>query len=137
MAVIKNEASGMADLDKAIYSTIEYFSSQYPDISITKTRSQTELLDFTISNLRQNLILGLVLVFLVCALFMRNWRMPVVIGFTVVVAVIITFLLFYLFHISINIISLAGLILAVGMMIDNSVIVAENIMQYRKRGYSL
>lgn len=137
MAVIKNEASGMADLDKAIYNTIEYFSSQYPDISITKTRSQTELLDFTISNLRQNLILGLVLVFLVCALFMRNWRMPVVIGFTVVVAVIITFLLFYLFHISINIISLAGLILAVGMMIDNSVIVAENIMQYRKRGYSL
>lgn len=137
MAVIKHEKAGMGDLDKAIDSTIDYFSSQYPDIKIVKTRNQTELLEFTISNLCQNLVLGLVLVFLVCALFMRSVRLPLVIGFTVIVAVIITFLLFYLFRVSINIISLAGLILAVGMMIDNSVIVAENITQFRARGYSL
>ena len=137
MAVIKHEAASMAALDKALDDTVDYFASEYPGISITKTRSQTELLDFTITNLRQNLILGLVLVFIVCALFMRSWKLPLVIGLTVIVAVVITFLLFYLFHISINIISLAGLILAVGMMIDNSVIVAENIVQYRRRGYTL
>ncbi|MDE6335949.1 MAG: efflux RND transporter permease subunit, partial [Muribaculaceae bacterium] len=103
----------------------------------SKSRSQTQLLDFTISNLEQNLILGLILVFVVCALFMRSGRLPFIIGLTIVVAVIATFLLFYLFKVSINIISLAGLILAVGMMIDNSVIVAENITQYRLRGFSL
>lgn len=137
MAVIKHERAGMGDLDEAIDNTIRYFADQYPDIKIVKTRSQNELLDFTISNLRQNLILGLILVFLVCMLFMRSVRLPLIVGFTVIVAVIITFLLFYLFRISINIISLAGLILAVGMMIDNSVIVAENITQFRKRGYTL
>ena len=137
MAIIKHDAESMSGLEKAVDETIDYFSSQYPGISFALTRSQTQLLDFTITNLEQNLILGLILVFVVCALFMRSIRLPFVIGITIVVAVIVTFLLFYFFHVSINIISLAGLILAVGMMIDNSVIVAENITQYRQRGKSL
>lgn len=137
LALIKHDAESMAAMEKAVDNTIAYFSSQYPDIVFSKSRSQTQLLDFTISNLEQNLILGLILVFVVCAIFMRSGRLPFIIGLTIVVAVIATFLLFYLFKVSINIISLAGLILAVGMMIDNSVIVAENITQYRLRGFSL
>lgn len=135
LAVIKNASSGLRQLDKALNRTLEEFSAQYPNIKVSKTRDQSQFLSYSIGNLEQNLILGLVLVFIICAVFMRNWRMPVIIGFTVIVAVIITFLLFYLFRFSLNIISLAGLILAVGMMIDNSVIVAENIEQhYRKTG---
>ncbi|MCM1450270.1 MAG: efflux RND transporter permease subunit [Clostridiales bacterium] len=137
MAVIKHDAESMSSMEKAIDNTVEYFADMYPNISFSKSRSQTSLLDFTISNLEQNLILGLILVFIVSALFMRSARLPFVIGITIIAAVIITFLLFYLFHVTINIISLAGLILAVGMMIDNSVIVAENITQYRQRGYPL
>ncbi|MCH5232401.1 MAG: efflux RND transporter permease subunit [Muribaculaceae bacterium] len=137
MAVIKQANESMDNLEKAVDSSIDYFSGLYPELQFSKSRSQTQLLDFTISNLEQNLILGLILVFLVCALFMRSGRLPVIIGVTVMVAVVMTFLLFYLFHISINIISLAGLILAVGMMIDNSVIVAENITQYRQRHHTL
>ena len=53
------------------------------------------------------------------------------------VSVIVTFFLFYFFKVSLNVISLSGLILAVGMMIDNSIIVTENISQYREKGYSL
>lgn len=137
MAVIKQASESMDALETAVDSTIDYFGDIYPSLEFSKSRSQTQLLDFTISNLEQNLILGLILVFLVCALFMKSGRLPIIIGFTVLIAVIMTFLLFYLFHVSINIISLAGLILAVGMMIDNSVIVAENITQYRERGYNL
>ncbi len=137
MAVIKHDAESMSAMDDAIDNTIAYFADKYPGISFDKSRSQTQLLDFTINNLEQNLILGLILVFVVCALFMSSIRLPFVIGLTIIVAVIMTFLLFYFFHVSINIISLAGLILAVGMMIDNSVIVAENISQYRQRGYPL
>ena len=54
-----------------------------------------------------------------------------------VVSIVIAFVFFYLCHMSLNIISLAGLILALGMMIDSSIIVTENISQYRERGYSL
>ena len=134
MAVIKQASESMEALENAVDATIDYFSNQYSEVQFSKSRSQTQLLDFTIDNLEQNLILGLILVFIVCAIFMRSGRLPIIIGLTVIVAVIITFLLFYFFKISINIISLAGLILAVGMMIDNSVIVAENITQYLHRG---
>lgn len=137
MAIIKHGSESMKAMEKAVDETVSYFASQYPDIQFSKSRSQTELLDFTISNLEQNLILGLILVFLTCAIFMRSMRLPFVIGITIIIAVIITFLLFYFFHVSLNIISLAGLILAVGMMIDNSVIVAENITQYRQHGLTL
>lgn len=137
LAIIKHSEESMDNLKKALHSTVDYFSEQYPDIEFTETRSQTELLDFTISNLEQNLILGLILVFLVCILFMHSVRSSLIIGLSIIVGVILTFLLFYLFHVSVNIISMSGLILAVGMMIDNSVIVTENISQYRQRGDAL
>ena len=64
-------------------------------------------------------------------------KSPAVIGLSMVVSLIISFLFFYMFKMSLNIISLSGLILALGMMIDSSIIVTENIMQYRTKGYTL
>lgn len=137
LAIIKQSDENMDRLKKALEETTSYFSNIYPQIEFTQTRNQTELLDYTIANLVQNLILGFLLVFILTALFMGDVRGSVVIGLSIIVSVIITFLLFYLFKVSINIISLSGLILAVGMMIDNSVIVTENITQYRQRGEGL
>ena len=137
LAIIKHSEESMKDMKKALQSTVDHFSEIYPDIEFTETRSQTELLDFTISNLKQNLILGLILVFIVCILFMRSIRSSLIVGLSIIIGVILTFLFFYLFHVSINIISMSGLILAVGMMIDNSLIVTENITQYRQRGDTL
>ncbi|MDE7420199.1 MAG: efflux RND transporter permease subunit, partial [Muribaculaceae bacterium] len=137
LAIIKHSEESMANMKKAMQSTIDYFSGIYPDIEFNETRSQTELLDFTISNLEQNLILGLILVLIVCIIFMGSIRMSLIIGISIIVGVIVTFLLFYIFHVSINIISMSGLILAVGMMIDNSVIVTENITQFRQSGAGL
>ena len=68
---------------------------------------------------------------------MGGVRSPVVIGICMVVAIVISFIFFYLFGMSLNIISLSGLILAEGMMIDNAIIVTENITQYRDMGYSV
>ena len=137
LAIIKHSEENMDALRKALQTTVDYFSERFPEINFTQTRNQTELLDFTISNLEQNLLLGLALVFIVCALFMGGISSSFIIGLSIIVSVIITFLLFYLFNVSINIISMSGLILAVGMMIDNSVIVTENITQFRHRGYGL
>lgn len=137
LALIKNSEENMADMKKAVSSVLDRMATEYPSINFSVTRDQSALLDFTISNLKQNLILGLLLVFLACILFMGDIRSSIIIGVCILVSVVLTFLLFYFFHISINIISMSGLILAVGMMIDNSVIVTENIIQFRQRGYEL
>lgn len=137
LAVIKQNDENMDGLKKGLSETIDYFTEQYPDVEFSISRNQTELLDYTISNLQQNLIVGLILVFIVAAFFMGDVRSPLVIGISMLVSIVISLFTFFLFHVSLNIISLSGLILAVGMMIDSAIIVTENISQYREKGHSL
>lgn len=137
LAVIKQADENMDQMKNALVGTMGYFQRMYPDIEFNITRNQTELLDFTISNLQQNLSLGFLFICLVAILFLGDVRSPLVIGLSMVVSIVVSFVFFYLCHMSLNIISLAGLILALGMMIDSSIIVTENISQYRERGYSL
>lgn len=137
LALVKHPAASMDALDAALDSTLEWFARQEPAISITKSRSQTQLLDITVDNLRVNILLGLVLIFALCLVVMGSLRVPAIVAVSVLVAVVVTFIPFFLLGVGINIISLAGLIPAVGMMIDNSLIVAENITQYRRRGLGL
>ena len=137
LAVIKQADENMEDMKLAINSTMDYFKKVYPDIDFSISRNQTELLDYTISNLQQNLSLGFLFICIVAVLFLGDVKSPFIIGLSMVVSIVICFLFFYLFKMSLNIISLSGLILALGMMIDSSIIVTENISQYRERGYSL
>lgn len=137
LAVIKQADENMDKMKRSLVGTMEYFQRVYPDIDFSISRNQTELLDYTISNLRQNLSLGFFFICLVAVLFLGDVKSPLVIGLSMVVSIVISFVFFYLCNMSLNIISLAGLILALGMMIDSSIIVTENISQYRERGYSL
>lgn len=137
LAVVKQADENMDDMKEAVNHTMDYFRTVYPDIDFHVSRNQTELLDYTISNLQQNLSQGFLFICIVAMLFLGDAKSPFIIGLSMVVSIVITFLLFYLFDMSLNIISLAGLILALGMMIDSSIIVTENISQYRERGYSI
>ena len=137
LAIIKQSDENMDEMKEKLKETTDYFASLYPDIEFSVSRNQTELLDYTISNLQQNLFLGFLFIFIVAILFLGDIRSPLVIGISMVTSIVITFFFFYFCHVSLNVISLSGLILAVGMMIDSSIIVTENISQYRERGYSL
>lgn len=136
MAVIKQADENMDAMQKALDGVVSDLEKNYPDIEFQATENQTELLDYTISNLQQNLILAFLFVWLISVLFMKDMRSPVIIGISMVVSVVISLLMFYLLGLSINVVSLTGLILASGNMIDNSIIVTDNIAQYKRRGLS-
>lgn len=137
MAIIKQSGARMADLQENLFELVSNFEKDYPDVHFTITRDQTSLLEYSINNLKQSLLIGGLLAFLVMFLFLKDVRSPLLIGITIPASLIISLLFFYLARISINIISLSGLILGIGMMIDNSIIVIDNITQYRERGHSL
>lgn len=137
LAIIKQSNENMENLKKAMNATIAHFRSLYPEIDFTVNRNQTELLDYTISNLKDNFLLGFLLICIVAFLFIGDIKSPAVIGISMIISLIICFQFFYFFDKSLNIISLSGLILALGMMIDNAIIITENISQYRERGASL
>lgn len=137
MAVIKQNDAQMEDLQESIEGLVEDLRKEYPDISFDLTRDQTRLLTYSIDNLEQNLYVGAVLACLVLFLFMKDWRLPLLIIITIPLTLIVTLLSFHLLDISLNIISLSGLILGVGMIVDNSIIVIDNVMQRWRQGMPL
>ena len=137
MAVIKQNDAQMETLQESIGNLVDDLREEYPDISFDLTRDQTRLLTYSIDNLEQNLYVGAVLACLVLFLFMKNWRLPLLIMITIPLSLVLTLLCFHLTGISLNIISLSGLILGVGMIVDNSIIVIDNIMQRWRQGLPL
>ena len=137
LAVIKQSDARMFDLKKKLYSLVGHFRGDYSNLTFGISRDQTRLLSYSLSNLGQSLLYGAFLAFLIMFFFLRDYKSPLLIGITIPVSLVISLLFFYLIGISINIISLSGLILGVGMMIDNSIIVIDNVTQYRERGTAL
>ena len=102
---------------------------QYPGLRFTLANDQTAVLRASIDNLSGGLLYGAGAAVLILLLFFRGWRRPLLIALAVPVALLLALLGFYFTGLTINVVSLAGLILGVGLMIDNSIIVLDNIDQ--------
>lgn len=137
LAVIKQSDARMSKLKASINDLLRQFEKDYPDVEFTVTRDQTELLDYSIKNLFQNIVMGVIFACLMIFLFTRNLRSAFLIAVTIPIALLLSMLFFHLAGLSINIISLSGLILGVGMMVDNSIIVIDNVSFRWNNGYNL
>ena len=137
LAVIKQSGTRMSDLRNAISLTVDDFSRDYPEVSFELTRDQTQLLDYSIHNLLRNIILGVLMVCIVIFLFMRDLRSPALVCLTMPLALVASMAVFYAAGMTLNIISLSGLLLGVGMMADNTIILVDNITARWQRGSSL
>ena len=129
MAIIKQNDARMEELKQSMDELLDDMRKEYPDINFQLTRDQTRLLQFTIENLKGNLYMGALMACLVLMLFLKKWRLSLLVVLSIPLSLIITILCFYLLGISMNVISLSGLILGVGMMVDNAIIVVDNITQ--------
>ena len=127
MAIIKQNDARMEELQQSMDKLLEDMQKEYPDIEFQLTRDQTRLLSYTIENLKGNLYMGALMACLVLMIFMKKWRLSLLVVLSIPLSLIITILCFYLLGISMNVISLSGLILGVGMMVDNAIIVVDNI----------
>ncbi|MCF8241859.1 MAG: efflux RND transporter permease subunit [Melioribacteraceae bacterium] len=95
---------------------------------------QSEFILRSINNLRNTALIAFVMAFIVIYIFLRNWRGSVIMGISIPVSVVATFAVLYATDLTLNIISMAGLALAVGMLVDNSIVVLENIYRHRELG---
>jgi multidrug efflux pump subunit AcrB len=137
ITVQKQPGSRMNELVPRIKNLVTQFSKEYPQISFTLTQDQTFLLDAGISNLEQDLVIGGALTIMILFAFLGNWASPTLMSISIPLSLIITFIFFYLLNISFNIISLSGLALGIGMLIDNSIVVVDSITGKRAAGLSM
>ncbi len=127
LAVIKQNEAKMSDLKSRINGLMENFEADYPQLNFKVTRDQTQLLEYTINNLIQNIVIALILASVIIFLFMRDLRSPALVILTMPVSLVFSMLCFYALGLTLNIISLSGLLLGVGMLTDNTVVLVDNI----------
>jgi HAE1 family hydrophobic/amphiphilic exporter-1 len=99
--------------------------------------NQSKFIKNTIQEVKQTALIGGILAVLVLLYFLKNLRSTIIIGAAIPISVVITFFLMYSSNISLNIISLGGLALGIGMLVDNSIVVLESIQRYKEKGVGL
>lgn len=117
------------------FSSLE--KSEKEDVSFSVLMNQGVYIDIIVKSIVQNMLLGAALAILVLIIFLRDIRPTIIIACAIPVSVIFAVVLMYFTNITLNIISMSGLTLGIGMLVDNSIVVIENIYRLRKEGESI
>ncbi|MGH8135496.1 MAG: efflux RND transporter permease subunit, partial [Steroidobacteraceae bacterium] len=137
LAVYKEGDANTVQLAAGIRTRVEELGKSLPAGSELKlVYDQSRFISSAIGEVRDAALVGGILAILVLYLFLRDARATMITGIAIPVSVIGTFVLMYAFDLSLNIMSLGGIALAVGMLVDNAVVVLENIVRHRERGLS-
>lgn len=134
--IYKQPEANTVSIAQSVRKTISSLKKNYPEYDLLVVSDQSGFIESAISNVKQEIYYGGILAVIVLFFFLANLRHILIIGITIPASLVITILLLYLFKINFNIISLGGIAVGVGMLLDNAIIVIENNMRYRELGYS-
>lgn len=119
---------------KNVFAEIEKIEAEYRGLTITPIMNQASYIEESIANVTKNAIFGGLLAILILLYFLKNIRSTLIIGTAIPISIIATFNLIYFSGLTLNLMSLGGLALGIGMLVDNSIVVLENIYRFRQRG---
>jgi HAE1 family hydrophobic/amphiphilic exporter-1 len=123
----KQSDVGITEVTENIYSKLDELENEYPNASYTVLLDQGEYINQSISTVLQNIIIGGLLAIIILFVFLRNIKPTLIVGLAIPISVIAAFMLMYFTGVSLNLVSMGGLALAIGMLVDNAVVVIENI----------
>lgn len=135
LSIQKQSGANTVSVVRDARHVLEELESVLPDdVVVFTVMDQAEYIEFAIQNIYQNLVLGALLAMLVLFVFLRNLRSTLVIALSMPISVITTFILIYFGGLTLNMMTLGGLALGIGMMVDSSIVVLENIFRHREKG---
>lgn len=137
LVVYKDAGSNTVAVTQDVYRTIDELAAEFPDVKVAIVASQAEFVSDALANLAQEIFLGGGLALIVILLFLRNWRTSLAIGLIVPLSVMVALVLLQALGVTINILSLGGLALGVGLLLDNAIVVAEATGRLREEGMPL
>lgn len=130
----KSSAFAITEVTNAVNEVLTQLQADNPDLSVVVLLDQGEFIDQATGGVLNNLILGGILAIVVLLVFLRNIRVTFVVGIAIPISLLFAIILIYLSGITLNIVSLGGLALGIGMLVDNSIVVMENIFRLKKEG---
>ncbi|MES2124238.1 MAG: efflux RND transporter permease subunit [Gemmatimonadota bacterium] len=134
LVVYKDAGANTVAVTKELQKTLGLLRTEFPKVQIRLVAAQAQFVQDALSNLSQEIIAGGILSILLILVFLRDWRMSLAIGLMVPLSVLVSLTLLQMFHVTINILSLGGLALAVGLLVDNAIVVAEATGRMRDEG---
>jgi CzcA family heavy metal efflux pump len=136
ITVIKQPGTNAVSIMEEVGQRLEELSGVIPvDIQMTKWYDMTNFIKSAIKSVRDAIFLGAILTFLILLLFLRRLRITLVTIIIIPVALLITFIFIKLSGMNLNLMSLGGLAAAIGILVDNAIVVVENIERYLEEGY--
>jgi len=136
LEVRKEGDANLVSVNQAVLDRLEQLQADLEDVDLVVTMDQAKFIQDSIASIGQNLLVGAGLAILVLLIFLQSPLSTVVIAVAIPFSVLATFVLMQFTGLTLNIMSLGGLALGVGMMVDNSIVVIENIYRHIQEGLS-
>lgn len=134
--LFKEAGANTVETAKKVYGDLYQFSLDYPDFTVRPVFDQAEFIQASIDSVIEALYLGGLFAFIALIYFLRDFKNPLIVGLSIPVSIVTTFICMYFLDIHFNIVSLGGLALGIGILVDNSIVVLENIYRYRELGHA-
>jgi len=132
--IFKKTDANTVEVAKSVKNRVEVLGKRYPGLSFEVIFDMSEMVEDSINNLINTIAIAIILVLAVSFLLLGNIRASIIIAVAIPVSLIVSFIYLYLSDSSLNIISLSAIAIAVGMVVDNAVVVLENIFRHREAG---
>ena len=130
----KQSDAATATVSENIAKKLNSLTQENEGLHFTTLMDQGDYIDIIINSVLQNLLMGAVLAIIILYLFLRDIKPTIIVAFSIPISVVFALVLMYFSGVTLNMISLSGLAIGVGMLVDNSVVVIENIYRLRNLG---
>lgn len=136
ITIQKQTGYSTGDVSDRILDKFEKLKEENEDLFLITLMDQGIYIDLVMDSITNNVLFGAILAVLILILFLKDWRPTAVVACSIPVSLITAIVCMYFSGVTLNVISLSGLALGVGMLVDNSIVVIENIFRMRSEGYS-
>lgn len=136
ISIQKQSGRNTVQVAELIHDELEDLERDYPEVDFEVVMDSSLFIIQAINTVAKNAIFGSLLAVIILYIFLKNLRTTTIIGISIPISLIASFILLYFNGITLNIMTLGGLAMAVGMLVDSAIVVLENIFRYRTEGYS-
>lgn len=134
LSIFKASTAGTNDVSKACNKAIDKLEKKYDGLNIMIMMDQGDYIEMIVGNVVNNMVIGAILAIIILAIFLKDVMPTIVVAISIPLSVLTCLVCMYFSGISLNMMSLSGMALGIGMLVDNSIVVIENIYRLRGRG---
>lgn len=136
ISVDKQSTANLVKVSEALQKEVAQLQKDFPELEIFMLTDTAEYIELSLANITETAFLSALIAFFILLLFLKNVITSAIIAVSIPTSIMATFGLMYVAGMNMNMISMGGVAIGIGMLVDNSIVVLDSIYQYYERGYS-